>query len=242
MTQDEIERVYDDFLYDCYIANKRLTPEDWVEYGRERHHMEIPARDNGVLTPLNAQDLTQYQHWVAGVLQSEVLQKGCFAMIPVGALPVNLEVIRAKWVQELAREGNQAWLTNTTPEERSKMAMGDSTPEERSRRTSLGWQRMSEEARRERIIKSNVLRSKESKEEATRKRLEKMSPEKLKEAARKRLQSTTPEQRSEAARKRWAKLSPDQRREITKNATEAAAAKARQARVKTPQDQNEQPN
>jgi hypothetical protein len=99
MTQDEIERVYDDFLYDCYIANKQLTPEDWVEYGRERHHMEIPARDNGVLTPLNAQDLTSHQHWVAGILQSEVRQKKCFFHVPEGKLGKTLENLMKKWVR-----------------------------------------------------------------------------------------------------------------------------------------------
>jgi hypothetical protein len=97
MTQDDIERVYDDFLYDCYIANKRLTPEDWEWYGKEEHHVDTPARDEGKLTPLNSQDLTQYQHWCAGVLQSEVKQKMCFAFVPLEVLPEWMEDIRCKW-------------------------------------------------------------------------------------------------------------------------------------------------
>jgi hypothetical protein len=92
-----IEEVYDDYLYDCHIANKRLTPEEWQYYGREEHHIEIPSRDGGVLTPLNSQHLTTYQHWVAGVLQSEVLQKCCFAYVPKNRLPKDLEKLRIKW-------------------------------------------------------------------------------------------------------------------------------------------------
>jgi hypothetical protein len=91
------EKVYDDYLYDCYIANRQLTDEDWLYYGREEHHVEIPNRDGGLLTPCNSQHLTKYQHWVAGVLQSEVLQKMCFAAIPRGALNGTLENLREKW-------------------------------------------------------------------------------------------------------------------------------------------------
>jgi hypothetical protein len=93
-----IEEVYDDYLYDCHIANKRLTPEEWQYYGREEHHIEIPDRDGGLLSPLNKQPLTTYQHWVAGVLQSEVLQKKCFFAIPNGALPKCLDSIKKKWI------------------------------------------------------------------------------------------------------------------------------------------------
>ncbi len=92
-----IEDIYDDYLYDCYIANKRLTPSDWAEYGKEEHHIEIPARDGGKLTPLNSQDLTMYQHWVAGVMQSEVRQKMCFACVPSTALRGWIEELRLKW-------------------------------------------------------------------------------------------------------------------------------------------------
>jgi hypothetical protein len=99
-----IEEVYDDYLYDCYIANRHLTAEDWLYYGREEHHVEIPDRDGGLLTPCNSQHLTTYQHWVAGVLQSEVLQKLCCAFVPKGALPDWLENLRLKWYQHNGRQ------------------------------------------------------------------------------------------------------------------------------------------
>ena len=108
-------KLYDEFLYDCYIANQRLTAEDWFYYGKEIHHIEIPARDQGVLTLLNSQPLTLYQHWIAGVLQSEVLGKCCFAMIPKGALPPHLDELCTKWRQTHTRS---AW-ENRNDEERS---------------------------------------------------------------------------------------------------------------------------
>jgi hypothetical protein len=104
-----IEKIYDDFLYDCYIANQRLTLEDWLYYGREEHHVEIPNRDGGVLTPCNSQYLTTYQHWIAGVLQSEVLQKRCFMCIPGGSIPQSLEDLWFKW---MTQSGKQSAITN----------------------------------------------------------------------------------------------------------------------------------
>jgi len=101
-----VEDIYADFLYDCYVANQRLTEEEWLYYGREEHHIEIPARDEGSLTPLNSQYLTTYQHWVAGVLQSEMLQKCCFAFVPKGVLPPALEDVRVKWRAEETRKTN----------------------------------------------------------------------------------------------------------------------------------------
>jgi hypothetical protein len=95
-----IEKVYDDYLYDCHIANQRLTPEDWAYCGKEEHHIEIPNRDGGVLTPCNSQYLTTYQHWVAGVLQSEVLQKICYAFVPKGVLPLRVDLLRKKWASK----------------------------------------------------------------------------------------------------------------------------------------------
>jgi hypothetical protein len=220
------EKVYDDYLYDCHIANKRLTPEEWQYYGREEHHIEIPDRDGGLLTPCNSQYLTRYQHWIAGILQSEVLQKCCFSMVPKRAIPPNLEKLRKKWVLHAAREGNEAWLSSTTPEERSVAAKGDTTHEERSKRSKDGWAKLSEEQRQDRIRRSNVLRSTEAKAEAIRKRLETMTPEKRSAAAKKAAASQTPEQRSQAAKQRWAKLTPEERRLITKKGSEAAAKKA----------------
>lgn len=100
-----VEDIYADYLYDCYIANQRLTEEDWIYYGREEHHIEIPNRDGGLLTPLNSQYLTTYQHWVAGVLQSEMLQKPCFAYVPKGILSPMLEDLRVKWAKVSSKEG-----------------------------------------------------------------------------------------------------------------------------------------
>jgi hypothetical protein len=93
-----VEDIYADFLYDCYVANQRLTEEDWLYYGREEHHIEIPACRGGDLTAFNSQHLTTYQHWVAGVLQSEVRGHLCFAYVPAGVLPPLFEMLRKKWV------------------------------------------------------------------------------------------------------------------------------------------------
>jgi hypothetical protein len=91
------EEAYDNYLYDCYIANRQLTDEDWLYYGREEHHVEIPNRDGGLLTPCNSQYLTTYQHWIAGLLQSEHLQKCCNAMVPKNVFNAYLEELRIKW-------------------------------------------------------------------------------------------------------------------------------------------------
>lgn len=116
-----IEEVYDDYLYDCHIANKSLKPEDWQWYGREEHHVEVPNRDGGTLTPLNSQYLTTYQHWIAGVLQSEVLQKLCFAAIPSNALSGSLEKLRAKW-QRLGNLGENNGMYGKTISEEQRQA------------------------------------------------------------------------------------------------------------------------
>jgi len=102
MTICFVEDIYADFLFDCYIANQRLTDEDWLYYGKEEHHIELPEREGGVLTPLNSQSLTTYQHWIAGVLQSELLGKRCFAMVPRNRLPLFLEALRKKWNNPLS--------------------------------------------------------------------------------------------------------------------------------------------
>jgi hypothetical protein len=117
-----IEEVYDDYLYDCYIANQRLTPEEWLIYGKEEHHIEVPNRDGGLLTPCNSQYLTTYQHWVAGVLQSEVLQKMCFAFVPSNVLPTPLRSIQKKWEVERGLENVRSGLLARirTPETCSK--------------------------------------------------------------------------------------------------------------------------
>jgi hypothetical protein len=94
-----VESIYCDYLHDCYQANKRLSPDDWMWYGRELHHIEIPNCDGGKLGPLNEQYLTTYQHWVAGVLQSEVMGRLCFAYIPKGSLPSWMEDLRVKWLK-----------------------------------------------------------------------------------------------------------------------------------------------
>jgi len=126
-------KLYDEFLYDCYIANQRLTEDDWHYYGREEHHIQIPARDGGLLTPLNSQYLTKYQHWVAGVLQSEVLGKYCFAYIPKGELPAQTEAIRIKWAVTHAANHLSGTTTPMTSERAQKGADAQ-TPEQRRQR------------------------------------------------------------------------------------------------------------
>ncbi len=106
MENSEFGKVYDDYLYDCYLANRSLTPEDWELYGKEVHHVEVPDCEGGLLTPLNSQALTSYQHWVAGVLQSEVVGRKCFAMVPSGVLPGALELLRLKWQAHHNRTAN----------------------------------------------------------------------------------------------------------------------------------------
>lgn len=102
---NSVEKVYDDFLYDCHLANKLLTPEEWEYFGKENHHIDVPNCEGGLLTPLNSQPLTTYQHWGAGVLQSEVVGRKCFAFVPKGVLPEHLERIRIKWdASQLTRE------------------------------------------------------------------------------------------------------------------------------------------
>jgi len=144
-----VEDIYADFLFDCHIANLRLSDEDWEWYGREEHHIELPERDGGILTPLNSQLLTTYQHWIAGVLQSEVLGKCCFACVPKGVLPPMFEMLRLKW----ARTHNRDILLAT--KNRGKMWINDGIENRmihRSEPIPPGWERgrlsFSEEHRR----------------------------------------------------------------------------------------------
>jgi hypothetical protein len=113
-----VEDIYSDFLYDCHIANLRLSEEDWDWYGREVHHVEVPDCEGGLLTPLNSQPLTTYQHWIAGVLQSEVIGRKCFAMVPRGVLPPLFEMLRVKWQAHHNRTAN---FTRRTSEEYAEM-------------------------------------------------------------------------------------------------------------------------
>ena len=99
-----VEDIYTDFLYDCYILNQKLTDEEWEWYGKENHHIELPERDGGILKPLSSQALTTYQHWLAGILQSEILGKCCFACIPKGVIPPLFEMLRQKWQSHHAKE------------------------------------------------------------------------------------------------------------------------------------------
>jgi hypothetical protein len=101
-----VEDIYSDFLYDCHIANLRLSEEDWDWYGREIHHIEVPDCEGGLLTPLNSQSLTTYQHWIAGVIQSEVTGRKCFAMVPREVLPPLFETLRVKWQAHHNRTAN----------------------------------------------------------------------------------------------------------------------------------------
>jgi hypothetical protein len=126
-----VEDIYYDYLHDCYQANKHLTPEDWMWYGRELHHIEIPNCDGGILGPLNEQHLTTYQHWVAGVLQSEVMGRTCFAFVPRGVLPAWVESLRVKWVGEHNRK-----TAKVTDRPRAKIPYADRQPNPRSERIS----------------------------------------------------------------------------------------------------------
>ncbi len=116
-------KLYDEFLYDCHVANQRLTEEDWIYYGSEAHHIEIPDREGGSLTPLNSQRLTLYQHWVAGVLQSEVLGKCCFAFVPKNSLPFWLEELRIKWTRYNGIINTTKVHQSRTQEERRERAI-----------------------------------------------------------------------------------------------------------------------
>ena len=168
-------KLYDEFLYDCYIANQRLTAEDWHYYGREEHHIEIPRRDEGVLTPLNSQPLTIYQHWIAGVLQSEVLGKCCFAMVPVGKLPSCLEDLRVKWHTAICAEAGR---------------IGGKTGDLSNRNRKVALSRWANATQQEREDHGEAVRNSMTREEKS-------------AAAKKRWANTTPEQRSENARKAW---------------------------------------
>ena len=126
-----IEEIYCDYLYDCHLANRFLTDEDWEFYGKEDHHVEIPDCEGGLLTPLNSQTLTTYQHWIAGILQSEIVGRKCFAMVPRGVLPLFLETLRVKWqthhnrtanFQRKTGSENPMYGKNHTDETRRKMS------------------------------------------------------------------------------------------------------------------------
>lgn len=164
-------KLYDEFLYDCYIANQRLTAEDWFYYGKEIHHIEIPARDQGVLTLLNSQPLTLYQHWIAGVLQSEVLDKVCFACIPRGVLP--------EWAEQLRiqRRGQNTGIMNAnrTPEQRSESAKKRWAAMSRDRRLEVlsnAHASLTTEVRKAAAHKSNANRTYEQRCAAARKAAE----------------------------------------------------------------------
>jgi general stress protein YciG len=188
----DYSKLYDEYLYDCYIANQHLTDEDWQYYGREEHHIEIPDRDGGLLTPLNSQPLTLLQHWIAGVLQSEVLGKCCFACVPKGVLPLALDLLRTKWVAESGRLGGKAYAANTTHEQRSKVARKVRA----NHLANTTFEQRSESAR-----KANASRTPEERSEITRKGIAKRTPEQLVEQGRRAAARRTPEQRSEASRK-----------------------------------------
>lgn len=185
----DYSKLYDEYLYDCYVANQRLTEEDWRYYGKENHHIEIPNRDAGVLTPLNSQYLTTYQHWIAGVLQSEVLGKCCFAFIPAGILPSYLEALRVKWHATVAAEAGRiggktgdlsnrnrnvslnrwAKLTLEERSEQAKKAWENFTPEERSTLAKQTWEVMTPDERANRCRGLNSGRTAEDRSAALRK-------------------------------------------------------------------------
>jgi len=207
-------KLYDEYLYDCYIANQHLTNEDWQYYGRENHHIEIPNCDGGLLTPLNSQPLTTYQHWVAGVLQSEVLGRLCFAFTPAGVLPDWIDKLRNKWRVHASTEFRANAVANTTHEQRSAAACkwnAAKTPEERSESARKREAAMTPEQRFERQQrgweKRRQTETPEQRSEQTRKAWETRrhteTTEERSEKARRRQARRTPEERSATARKSW---------------------------------------
>ena len=231
------QEIYDDYLYDCHVANRRLTNEDWIYYEKEEHHIEVPSRDGGVLTPLNSQHLTKYQHWIAGVLQSEVLGKCCFAYVPAGVLPSSLENIRIKYCAEGARRAfevhlantsheervrsgkrlSEAYLLNTTTEQRSghgrkgaEVKMQNTTPEQRSESGRNGQAKLTKKQLSDRAIRG----------------AEALTPEQRSDRVRRGNASLTPEQRSDRARRGNASLTPEQRSERVRRSWEARRANA----------------
>jgi len=186
----DYSKLYDDYLYDCYVANQHLTDEDWVYYGKEKHHIDVPNRDGGLLTPLNSQYLTTYQHWIAGVLQSEVLGYCCFAFVPVNTLLPPYESLRDKWHRHQASERNRQRYAQMTPEERSEIlrkANANRTPEQRS----------------EAVRKANANRSPEVVAETVRRMIAARNAETQRRATLNRWANRTPEQRAETARQAW---------------------------------------
>ena len=131
-----VEDIYYDYLHDCYQANKKLTPDDWMWYGRELHHIDIPDCEGGALHPLNAQYLTTYQHWVAGVLQSEVLGQVCFAYVPKGVLPDWIETLRVKWLRQLMKTRALPRLKMRWSDTKQKTSYQLPPPNDRSRKVS----------------------------------------------------------------------------------------------------------
>lgn len=131
-----VEDIYYDYLHDCYQANKRLTDDDWMWYGRELHHIEVPDCEGGAHHPLNSQYLTTYQHWVAGVLQSEMLGRVCFAFVPKGVLPDWIESLRVKWCSVKNRHTAKTRITANPDRYANSIPYADRKPNDRSRKTS----------------------------------------------------------------------------------------------------------
>jgi len=239
-------KLYDEYLYDCYIANQHLTDEDWQYYGRENHHIEIPNRDGGLLTPLNSQPLTTYQHWVAGVLQSEVLGKCCFAFTPAGVLPEHLDNLRSKWRTRNSIKVRASVIARTTPEERresslkAKATMGPErrreagrkaqasrTPEERSEITRKGHAAQTPEQRRERMMKVHGWGTPEERSESRRQAQARRTVEERRASALKAAAKRTAEERSNTARKREEAQTPEQRSERNRKGWETRRRKAK---------------
>jgi len=115
-------KLYDAYLMDCHLANRKLTPDDWEWFGCELHHVDIPQCEGGELTPLNSQPLTLLQHWKAGVIQSEVWGRKCFAFVPAGVLPEFFENLRKKWdASQFSSEHQSHAAKCVRPNSRSKV-------------------------------------------------------------------------------------------------------------------------
>jgi len=81
-------------------------------------------------------------HWMAGVLQSEILSKCCFACVPKGVLPPLFEILREKWQREYAKE--RYAQTGHKISNRGKMWVTDGIEQRlihRSEPIPVGWQK-----------------------------------------------------------------------------------------------------
>lgn len=219
---ERIEDVYLNFLYDCHVANKKLTEEDWGVFGKENHHTGIPSRDGGVLTPLNSQYLTTYQHWIAGVLQSELLQKCCFAFVPKGVLPPDLEELRLKWYRQLGHAGVASGRSCYSWEWHQQDWVRDYKREAALKLVSSGKGIHDPDFRKSPELLEKLRESgKKLFEEG--KGIHSLSPEERSENSKRLWSGMTPEEKSERGRRAWSGMSPEERSEVARRSAKTVS-------------------